>query len=246
MRMALLFLLLLLGTACPARAQAEGLAKAQEEFNKGHYAQAAVLYQEMLNGSADARLHYNLALAHQYLNHKGEARAHYERAHQLSPWDWDINHNLARLRSTLDDSEPDTPAWQELALLFSGTGLYVIFCLAHLGLWWGAWRYHRGRRELHLWTTVMCLFVAIACLGLLAIRSHRLLQAAVAPASVVLKNGPGREFTDSLQLHAGTLVEVLRREGDWTEVEALGNVRAWIPESDLVRVNLPTPDRTQE
>lgn len=232
----LLVCFLLLGTSASAQ-PAQRINDAQQAFAKGQYAQAALIYNELLaQGSDDYRLHYNLALAEQNLNHKGEARAHYERAHQLSPWDSDVNANLARLRGTLDDNESEPSAWRTAAMFFSDSALFFVLTLANGALFWGIHRYRKGGRELHLWTALMAGLVTIGCVALWMVRWYQLSSAAVVPASVILKNGPGREFTDSLSLHAGTLVDIVRREGDWTEIEAMGKVRAWIPESDLARV----------
>ena len=234
MRFLLVWLLLV---SAPAWAQpARGVNEAQQAFAKGQYAQAALIYNDLLSqGSDDYRLHYNLALAEQNLNHKGEARAHYERAHQLSPWDSDVNVNLARLRATLDDNESEPSAWRSAATSFSDSALFLVLTLANGMLFWAVHRYRSGGRELHLWTALLAALLTLACVAMWMVRLYKLSSAAVVPASVVLKNGPGREFTDSLSLHAGTLVDIVRREGDWTEIEAMGKVRAWIPESDLSR-----------
>jgi hypothetical protein len=61
-------------------------------------------------------------------------------------------------------------------------------------------------------------------------------QAVVLPETAFLMNGPGAEFTQSLNVHSGNLVIVLREQGDWAEVEALGKVRAWIRRDELMTI----------
>ena len=56
------------------------------------------------------------------------------------------------------------------------------------------------------------------------------------PETATLMNGPGAEFSQSLNVHAGNLLEVVRQQGDWVEVEALGKVRAWIRRDELLWV----------
>ena len=233
-------LLVLLTWAASGAVWGESLQqKADEALAKGSFVRAISLYEQLLSqGNDSASLHYNLALAHMGLQHKGEARAHYERAYQLAPWDGDIVHNLGRLKAGLDDAEAPPSTLRLVAASLSARWLFAGFTLAHGALWFGWMRYRRSPRELFLWIAIAG-FLGIALFGALAwLRYRTPEQAVVLPASVVLKNGPGREFTESLSLHAGCLVDVVRREGDWTEVEAMGNVRAWIPESDLRRVGL--------
>lgn len=215
-------------------------------LSKGSYVKAADTFTSLKeNGIESFELNYNLGLANQKLRRVGPARAAYERARQLHPWDRDTIRNLEKLKSSLQDSEPEGSSVRDLAYWFSETTLLVLFTLSHAVLLAAGWKFLKGRQEKHLWLAVSAAVVCIVSLTLFGVRRTLPQLAAVVPESTILKNGPGREFTDSLALHAGVLVEVLRKEGDWTEVVALGNVRAWLPESDLAWVEPKPPIQHQ-
>jgi hypothetical protein len=184
-------------------------------------------------------LNYNLGLANQRLNRKGAARAAYERARELNSWDRDTQRNLDKVRASLQDSEPDGSTLRDLCTWVSEPALWAAFTLSHLVLVLGLWRYRSNPSDRLLWLIAGTACVCISLLTIFAMRKNLNERAVILPEATVLKNGPGREFTDSLAVHAGTLVEVIRRDGDWTEVEALSNVRAWIPEADLARLQAP-------
>ncbi|MBI3926598.1 MAG: tetratricopeptide repeat protein [Armatimonadetes bacterium] len=232
MRIVLLLLLLL---AAPAPAQ-EDYEKANTAYSKGRFSEAAELYRKLeAEGYRDAELYYNLGNAYFELKDLGRARAGYERARQLAPRDADLAHNLALLRTELRDNEPDPGALVRLAALFTENELVFVSSLFYFLAAGLALAYSRRRNEGFLWGVAAALVCLLFVGGLLL--CQKLGQpgrpAVVIPQTVHLKNGPGREFTDSIPLHAGTLVQALRQQGDWREVAALERVKGWIRSEEL-------------
>jgi tetratricopeptide (TPR) repeat protein len=206
--------------------------------NSGDYRKALDRFESIRNqGYGGEPLLYNLGNCYQRLGNKGEARAAYEQARRLAPWDGDVAVNLARLRSTLDDTEPDPSALSALAEQFPRSALALAFTGLQLLFWGTYFVYRRSRRELHFWLSLSVFGLWLGCGLLLWTRMTALSTAAILPESIVLKNGPGKEFTDSVNLHAGTLVKILSHQGDWVEVEALGRVKAFIRQDDLAPVD---------
>ena len=243
MRALCLYLVLLIASLAPHPARAADTSTATlwdqgiQAANVGDYRKALERFQAIhQQGFGGAPLYYNLGSCYQHLGDKGRARASYEMAHKVAPWDGDVTINLARLKDSLDDTEPEPSAISALAEQFPTTPLAVCFSLLQLGFWVSLWLYLRGRRELHFWITLSCFALWLGSGLLLETKLTEAESAAILPQAVQLKNGPGREFSDSVTVHAGTLVKQLSHQGDWTEVEALGRVRAWIRQDDLVNV----------
>lgn len=231
MRLLLLLVLLVL----PASAQQETFEQANEAYLKGSYARAAQLYRDL--EVRDADLFYNLGNAYYQLQDWGRARAAYERARLLDPRSPDLANNLALLGTHLEDPEPSEGALRKLAYLFTLNELAVLsslFWFAAAGL---AIAGHRRRHELLLWGAAGCVCGLLFFGSLLGLRlsDHRG-HAVIVPAKVILKNGPGREFTDSIPLHAGTRVRVLATDGDWLEVAALERVKGWLRTEEVERI----------
>lgn len=186
--------------------------------------------------SGGAGLYYNLGLCYQHLNDLGRARAYYQASLRRNPWNSGLHNNLALLKADLKEPEPDE-SWGEFAGHCAPPALLaiamVVLSWASCGL---AWLYRRRARERWLWGGLAS--YALACLAG-ALWAAALLQparAAVLPETATLMNGPGAEFSQSLNVHAGNLLEVVREQGDWVEVEALGKVRAWIRRDELLWV----------
>jgi len=66
-----------------------------ESYKAGAYAEAIINYEKILVAEkTSADLHYNLGCAYFNEEYYGQAILHFEKAHQLSPRDEDIQHNL--------------------------------------------------------------------------------------------------------------------------------------------------------
>ncbi len=200
------------------------------------WSEAVPLLQEQEKVSAGAILYYNLGLCYQHLNDAGRARAYYQAALRRNPWNGGLHNNLALLKAGLTEPEPEEGWWQAASHcapppLLAGSLVLLSWLACIL-----AWLYSRQARERWLWGGLAS-FLLAGLAGTLWLAS--LLQpplAAVLPETANLMNGPGGEFTQSLNVHAGNLVEITREQGDWVEVEALGKVRAWIRRDELLWV----------
>lgn len=232
MRVLLLLWLLLL----PAWGQTPAIETA---LIQQRWSEAVPLLQEqekILDSQAGAKLYYNLGLCYQHLNDLGRARAYYQASLRRNPWNGGLQNNLALLKSGLIEPEPEENWWQAASHcapppLLAASLVLLSWISCTLG-----WLYARRHRERWLWGGLASFSLA-AVSGILWLASlSQPPLAAVLPEIANLMNGPGGEFTQSLNVHAGNLVEVMREQGDWVEVEALGKVRAWIRRDELLRV----------
>ena len=192
--------------------------------------------QRVHNNDAGSRLYYNLGLCYQHLNDLGRARAYYQASFRRNPWNSSLQSNLALLKAGLTEPEPDE-TWTQTAThcappVLLALGM-LLFSWAACGL---AWMYRLRPRERWLWSGLGCFVLAALTTTLWFAARWQPLQAVFLPETAFLMNGPGAEFTQSLNVHAGNLVEVLREQGDWDEVEALAKVRGWIRRDELMMV----------
>jgi len=231
-------LLLLMMLALPALAQGDGklFAQANKAYQEHRYARAAELYRSLTEqGVDDATVWYNLGTSYLQLEDLGHARAALERARLLAPWDADVAHNLGVLRGRLQDPEPEDSWVVRLAELFPQPILAALTAMCNFGAGCLLLLWLRNRNEVHAWLAAAFLVGLVFFGGLLGVSMAQPPLAAVVPETVLVKNGPGREFSDSVTLHAGSAVSVLAQQGDWVEVLALGHVKGWLRSEDLAR-----------
>lgn len=235
MKKLILWLLLVLAPAW-AKGDATLFTQANQAYNEHRYARAAELYRSLTEqGVDDAAVWYNLGTSYLQLEDLGHARAALEHAQELAPWDSDVSHNLGVLRGKLQDPEPDESWVVRLADLFPQPTLAALTTLCNFAAAGLLLLYWRGKNEVHAWLAAAFLFGLVYFGGLFAVHTAQSPVAAVVPETVQVKNGPGREFTDSVTLHAGSAVSVLAHQGDWVEVLALGHVKGWLRGEDLAR-----------
>ncbi len=218
-------------------------AKANQAYASGNYEQAIELYRSLLNqGVITASIYYNLGNAYFKLNDWGRCRCAYERALLLAPRDPDLAHNLALLKSKLPEEDPPTGAITKLANLFTVNELTVTWYLFYLLTCTLATIYAFKRKEILLWLSAGSLFLLLVSGSLWWVKYYGQpgSPAVIIAQQAQLKNGPGNEFTDSIVLHSGSLVYVLNSRRDWTEILALGRVKAWIrsPQLEIIQPTL--------
>ena len=237
----------LLLTAAPSFAQApeknsaamdvQRFDQANKAYQQGHFEEAADGYRQLAEqGTDDAAVWYNLGNAYAQLDDLGRARVCFERALRLSPRDGDVRANLSTLMQKLVDKETDEDPLLHYARWFTMNELAITSSVLWLltAVLFAAWL--RRRHEATGWLCALSLGLLLCCGGLFALRYHAdadARQAVVIPGEVKLFNGPGRDYTPSISLHAGTRVQVLRSEGDWREIGAFNHVSGWLRAEEL-------------
>lgn len=233
----LLALLLWLPALGAAQSPDEAFENGKLAYQKGAYARSAEHFRRAEKmGLKSAALYYNLGNAYYELEDWGRARASYEKARLLIPRSKNLQHNLALLAAQLSGEDHSESSWAKLARLFTlnelaGTTALFYWVAAALVVAWS-----RRRHEWMLWTAASLACLALFVAVLLGWRLLTPARAAVIAPRVVVKNGPGREFTDSLTLTAGKLVTVEEERGDWRRVVAIGRVPGWLRAEQLQQI----------
>ena len=185
------------------------------------------------NGESGSKLFYNLGLSYQQLNDLGRARAYYEGSLRRNSWNPSLQKNLALLKAQLAEPEPEENWLRTARHCAPPAFLAVLMVLTSWAACALAWMYRRHPRERWLWGGLTCLVLAILSSGLWLLARLQPTQATILPEMVQLMNGPGGEFTQSVKLQAGNLVDVVGEQGDWIQVNTLDNVEAWVRRDQL-------------
>lgn len=249
--LSLLLLALLLAAAAPVAGQSLEQARqwareGNRAYENGDYPAAIESYRQALeSGLRHATVYYNLGNSHYKNGELGQAIHAYLRAQRLAPRDGSIAHNLARARTQMEDQEISTHAtpmvlrpitwvrdffsldeWTRLLLLFLAASAAV----AVLGHW------RRGepawRRRLLLGSLVL---VALSTTMTAAqyYRQRVVEQAVVVEPEVQVRSGPGENYDLAFRVHAGLLVDVAQRRGDWVRIDLGGELVGWVPADRL-------------
>ncbi len=223
-------------------------------FEQGKELYKAEKYQDAVNSwmkilesnhHSDA-LYYNLGNAHYKLNNIGPSIYYYEKALQLAPHDSDIKNNLAfSQNATIDSIEPLPETifykwYNSLSgiLTFDGWAICVVvftisFVLLFLLYYFS---YSEGKKRLFF---VSSLFTIIFLLGSLTIAfstyndSVKNQPAIIFSESISIKSAPSLGSEAAFELHEGTKVQIIARDGDWVRIEIANGKDGWIPVTDL-------------
>lgn len=198
---------------------------AQQAYNEGDYLQAAKLYKEQLNTTADpsAVLYYNLGNSYYKLGLTSKALACYYRAWRMDPRDEDIFHNLSFVLGQNAQSLIPTDVPASVFHLFFYLSIIELEGL----LWLLGW-----------------LFVIVLIFALLS-HSKKLKQVLILLGSIILlagiwygfrvsidkkplavvnkfqaevRSGPGASFPVNLSVPRNHIVEVKDTKDDWAQI----------------------------
>lgn len=232
---------LIIGTLA-IQAQDETFTKAQAAYDNGRYAEAALLYEQLIsNGISNPEVHYNLANACFKDHDLSKAIWHYRKAWYENPRDPDINANLHFALNAAGAIEP-APSMAERFfsiltysewILVATAGYLLLMLLLLLLLF-----VRHSRRPL----LKLCLLpTAMILCSILGGLHWKRLQAN--PEWVVVKMeatalfGPIEGSTAHFKLPVGALVQqhALDSKG-WVEVEYDGK-QGWLKDTYITRIS---------
>ena len=215
-------------------------------YERGEYASALEIYEDILSVSNHFASEYNAGNAAYKLSNIGSARIHYERALEMNPSHNDLNSNLELLiANRLNDQIQPVPSigfkkkilslfgsanfsgWLWLATIFWTIG-WVLFIVCMMN-----WM-HSGR---NLQAITGSIFVMIGALGMLA--AYACFQDGESPNKVVIISPEANVYTspdeDSYRqspLHEGTLGYLIQRQDGWDEIKLENGNKGWIRSED--------------
>jgi len=220
---------------------------ANAAYADGRYADAAALYQTILDEQPDAQVYYNLGNAQYKQGEIAQAILCYERALRLKPNYKEAQYNLQFAQSKITDNivEQDffLSSWARTVrnALSEYTWLVVSICLFLFALV-GILLFLLGR-ELWLRRTafhvawIALLFSLITGLNAASLHQRDTLrnEAIITQGIVNAKSSPDRSGTDLFTLHEGTKVTIRETLGEWCNIR-VGNNEGWIKQQNMERI----------
>ena len=221
--------------------------EANNAYAEGRYAEAAALYQSILDEQPDAQVYYNLGNAQFKQGELAQAILCYERALRLRPNYPDAQYNLQFACSRITDNIPEQDfflsswvravrnALSEPTWLWLSIGLFVLALTALLlfllsrELWLRKTAFHVA------WLALLFTVIAGLNAGSLHRRDTMRNEAIITQGVVNAKSAPDRSGTDLFTVHEGTKVTIQETLGEWCNIR-VGSNEGWIRLQCLERI----------
>ena len=224
----------------------ELFAKANEYYQQEQFADAAMLYDSIVNeGYVNAETFYNLANTHFRLGNLGNAILNYEKALKLNPDDEDAMHNLALANNQIVDEFNVVPTpvlkriFADVSSLFS-SGIWSIIGVFFLGIMlvFVAVFLFGNRNSFILTLALVSLILALIIEGF-AYGKYQLEQQSfgilTSPNSYV-KSAPANTSQDLYILHEGTKVQIQDSFNSWSKIKLPDGKIGWIVSEDISEI----------
>ncbi len=232
------------------------LAQANEQYNRGNYAEAAALYAQSIDADPEGQwadkekavLYYNLGNACFKQGELAQSILAYERSLRLDPSNKDARYNLQFAESRITDNITDNRAffltsflravrdriseqtWLWMSVIAFWILLVGALCFALLKEPW--------QRKTAFSFAVVGLVVAIAAFcntASLHKRDTLRSEAVITQGIVNAKASPDRSGTELFTLHEGTKVHITETLGEWCNI-SVGNYQGWIQLQNVERI----------
>jgi len=238
-----LALLVPAGRAGAAEAAAPGdpALEAVRAYNQGRFGEAAAIYRGLLReGGRSAALHHNLAVALYGAGERGRAILHLEKALRVDPLDSDARHALSQAREEMGLEEPGGRHVERLLLVVRSLVSPGLASAAALLLWWITAVGLSGRVlwRRALWPRVLVvgagiLFLVAAAVLAAHIWADRFWQLEVLLEPAELRSGPSAVFPALEVTPEGATGRLMRRQGDWVQIDFPTGLSGWLPASSV-------------
>ena len=229
----------------------ELVARANERYERGEYAEAAQQYGELVDrGYGEASVYYNLGNAYLESGDLGRAILSYLRARKLAPRDSDIRTNLDLARSmTVDRVTAERGSLIESVSFLGrrwatpselGTGSLLLGIVTGLAI--GAllvWRKLSLRSTIRTLAAVSAVATAASFLLLLSMvfADPNDNTGIVTAEAVDVVSGPGPQYSEEFTLHSGAQVRLTdSRHGWWRVALPGGGLQGWVPAHAIEKV----------
>ena len=236
LRFALLFFAMIApGFAVDAEAL---LAKGNQCFADGKFADAKIAYEQLLADGPRASVLTNLGNAHFRLDEPGFAALAYERALALEPGFADAQANLKFVREKSGARIVESLFWEAPALRLRTSLVFHIaeacIALSILAALWGSTR--RERRS-WLWAAVGVQFLIVSLGGTIWLAAKRQAEFAIVTSTTAeARTEPADRAGLAEALTPGSRVRVRGVHGAWTHCLLPGGAEGWVPTGAVERI----------
>jgi tetratricopeptide (TPR) repeat protein len=219
-------------------------------YQEGNYAEAAELYNEVLDSGVESViLYYNLGNCYYKQNEIARAILNYERALLIDPGDEDVAYNLTMAQRATVDKINLLPVlflvhWYNAVITaftadqwgYLSVALFLLF-LGMIVLFFHATSV--GIKKASFATGLVALFLTLSSIWFAAKQYHRVTdrrEAIIMTPSVVVRGAPDPSGTELYVVHEGLKVTLIETLGQWYNIRmADGNV-GWVPLEDVEKI----------
>ena len=223
-------------------------ADANQQYAEGNYAEAAEMYEQVLQENPQAEVYYNLGNARFKQGELAQAILAYERCLRLNPRMKDARHNLEFAESRIKDNIRDTNTFflkkwyltvrnslSESTWAWMSVSCFILF-LAGM-LLFALSRIVAVRKAAFYLSLVLLVVSALSLIHTLGLhhRDTAREEAVITQGIVNAKSSPDRSGTDLFTVHEGTKVTIKETLGEWCRIH-VGNYDGWIRFSNAERI----------
>lgn len=221
--------------------------QADTAYVQERYAQAAELYEQLLEQGHSSDVYYNLGNCYYRLEKVGHAVLNYERALRLDPGDRNIRHNLELARNKTQDK---VVALQDIfivtwykGILYSmsvdGWGFLATVCFVLFLCMMGVYLFlnRMALRKIGFFAGIAALVICILA-NVFAYHEKVLMlrhdTAVLMQESVHVKSTPSQDGKDLFVIHEGTKMHVVDDAmRDWKEIRLDDGKTGWVETSAI-------------
>jgi tetratricopeptide (TPR) repeat protein len=217
-------------------------------YAEGNYAEATLMYEQVVAQQPSAEAYYNLGNAYFKQGELAQSILAYERALRLKPSYKDAQYNLQFAQSRIVDNIEDTQSfflsnWMRVVrnTLSMQAWMWVsisLFLIMLIGFFLFAFSPMVWLRKTACYCSVVALVISIvACVNASSLyqRDTERAEAIITQGIVNAKSSPDRSGTDLFTIHEGTKVIITETIGDWCCIH-VGNNVGWMQLSHLERI----------
>lgn len=244
-------LYVLLFILCPVVSQAQDLkTKADSAYQQDHFAQAAELYEQLLQKGHSSEVYYNLGNCYYRLEKIAPCILNYERALLLSPGDAQVRHNLELARNkTIDKMIPAGEVflvtWFKTivnTLSVDGWGKLATVCFILALVMLGIYLFIKDMlwRKIGFYASIAFITVCVLANIFAWYQKQMLLNrntAVVMTKECKGKTTPSDSGKDAFVIHEGTKVTVKDASmNEWLEVRLADGKSGWLRAENVEKI----------
>jgi len=210
---------------------------ASGDYKDGDYDGAIKGYQKILHESKESgAIYYNIGNAYYKTGRFGKAIVNYHRAKNLIPRDGDLQFNLAYVLS-LTNARTGAPSINLINRLIQNhidfytldeMTLIVLILLGALGIVILLSKFLDWSGNIRVFTRVTLVLLIVIYFGGLILKMNTQRHSAIVIASTQANFEPQEQSTKHFELYEGSMVKVIKREGDWIKVKRQDGRLGWV------------------
>lgn len=225
----------------------EQLKEANMQYEAGKYAEATILYEDILkNNYESTAVYFNLGNAYYQQQKTAKAMLNFERAKRLSPNDKEVEHNLSMAKELISIKIDSYPVlfykrWSQNVINFFSSGMWSFLALLFMWLFVASSLFFIlkavGKQKKQAFFSGTAAFCFALFFIFLAYNKYtketKQNEAIIFVETISLKSGPSEASKDLESVSAGTKIVINDKIEDWVKVILSNEKEGWIQLKDI-------------